>query len=205
MPNFSTSTITISKKDGNLVVVRKPVLSLPEKVIGYLWQVLKLAILIAVVSGFIVYKTGKVDRTVISLSVVIAAGAVIILTILDKRNPPDEDRVLTEVDKVLRHLSFSHPGPSADECENLTFGADGFTVRYRKTTASFSCRRDARPVLRQCPDDTKQEYADVIIPCSLQDGSAPLDFHGTYYEMPRVKIADAKRILAALKEHLGAI
>lgn len=98
----------------------------------------------------------------------------------------------------LRKVAYS---PS-DKDEVLTFGADGFVLQSGGMTLPFSYSHDVRPRLRQSPGE--EGYMDLIIPYSMLAGQIPSNGQGTL-EITLLKIADARQILAALKEHLDAI
>ena len=103
----------------------------------------------------------------------------------------------------LRRQSTVHPPDHENEI--LTFGIDKFVVQYQGMVSSFSYRLDDRPVLRQSDYPSSPKYMDFIIPCSPLGDYVSSDFHSGYYVMSYIELTDAKRILAAFKEHLEMV
>ena len=194
MPYKPTSTVTISKEDGKLVIVRKPVLrTRRETFFGCFWPILifvAIMVFSLTMSFFhILRNSGKeeADAFLLIISVVIFAilVGIIVLVIFDKQ----------------RKHNFVHP-PDYDD-EVLTFDTDKFMVKYHGMVSVFSYRRDARPVLRHCC--YLPESAEVSIPCHPLGDHVSDDFHWGYYDMAYVDRTNAERILAAMKEHFEMI
>lgn len=188
MPYFSASTVTISKEDGKLVVIRKPVYQSPSaESRGCFMAILYFLIILGVICSLLAGTIGTGEATTLFLAVSIATFITAALVFLYAKltNP-----------KVVRLPDY--------ENEILTFEADKFVVQCRDMITSFSYRRDARPVLRRLSYHT-EEYVEIIIPCSPLSDDVPYEFHWGYYEIPRIQIDDAKQIFAAIKEYLDTI
>jgi hypothetical protein len=196
MPHFPTSTVTISREDGKLVIARKPVLpTRRQKFFGCFWPILIvvcLGVFCLVMSFNHIYRTDGKEEAYGFLIVVAVATTAILVAIT----------TLVMRDK-LRRQSVVLPPDYEDEI--LTFGTDKFVIQYQGMISWFSYRLDDRPVLRRCPYSSSQKHVDFVIPCSPLGDYVPSDFHLGYYVMSYIELTDAKRILVAFKEHLEAI
>ena len=192
MPYLSTSTVTITREGGKLVVVRKPVLETPktprEKFFGCFLPILIVVcfVIFSLAMSFNhIYSTEGKEAAYAFLIVITGIPTAILFSVT----------ILVVRDKLKRQ-TINHP-PDYDH-EILTFGVDKFVVKYRGMTFAFSYRQDARPLLRQSPHSTWPKYVDVVIPCTPLGDIVPADFHWGHYEMPSVEIINAKRIPTAL-------
>jgi len=187
------STITIFKKDGKLIVVRKPVF--PSQIkncfgcfVGCFGLLFVLALIIFIVFIILFFSMGE-DK---AYSFLIAVGGYVLIVfiavfILATRDMLADERVV-------------YPPDYWDE--TLAFDIDKFVVQNQGSVHSFSYLHDSPPMLRQNPIWPK--FMDVIIPgVSLDDYDPPdlCEIYTIFY----VNCVDAERIFAALKEHLESI
>ena len=193
MPHIPTSTVTISKEDGKLVIVRKPVFS--KKFVECFWLCLLFVILTTITFGAFIRSVDKNDVFVVLiigvlevvLFMFIAAAPLIIRDIVRKRKnvcPPDYD------------------------VEVLTFDTDKFVVKYHGYAFEYPYRHNISPMLYQVPCGAKS--VDLIISCTpIEDINSIWDLDEeeevvdwVLYEMKKpVDKSDAERIHAALKEY----
>ena len=194
MPYMSTSTVTISKEDGKLVVVRRPVVQTwRDDYRGCFWLIVIFVGIMAfslTMSFFhILRNSGEEEAYAFLLSIVVVIFAVVVgITVL-------------VISSAQRRRNEARPIDFNDEI--LTFDTDKFLVKYQEMVSVFSYRHDAKPVLRCCSHQLW--YADVLIPCHPRRSIVPSEFRGGYYEMDFVEQTDAKRILAALREYFEMI
>jgi len=178
------SDFTISREADKLVVARKPVPIPPETFSGCFVPIATLCFFVFGFFIFILDRFGLKEAYWFLAFVGFTTIIGVILYVREKR----------------RSRSAALPPGYTDEI--LTFDIDKFVVEHEGLISTFSYRLDARPVLRR--SDWSQ-YVDLIIPCSPLSDYVPNNFHlgWGYYEMSCIEIDEAKRILAALKEHLG--
>ena len=191
-----TSTITISKEDGKLVIVKKPIVQTWREryggcLLGILIFVAFLVFVLVMNYLHILRNSGKAEADEFLSAISIAAFIVFIVII-----------VLVVRDKLRQRKNIRPPD---DDNEILTFDTDEFTAKHQGMVSRFSYRRDVEPVL--CYYDRYSHGLSfdviVIIPCNPLGDYVPYSSSRGFYEMWYVNRADAECILAALKEHLG--
>ena len=196
MPYYSTSTVTISREDGKLVIVRKPVVpTRRQKFFGCFWPILIvvcLGVFCLVMSFNHISRTESKEEAYGFLIVIVGAAVAFVFAI-----------TMLIIRDNHRRQSVAHP-PDYDD-EILTFGTDKFVVQYQGMITWFSYRLDERPVLRQCEYSSSLKHVDFAIPCSPLGDFVPSDYHLGYYVMSYIELTDAKQILAAFKEYLETI
>jgi hypothetical protein len=186
------SEVTITKEDGKLVIVRKPIPPTWRGKFGCLFWMAMLIFLSFSVSWYIITFCDPTDEAakfwlVVSGSFGLLVFVVSLLTIRDWCRKPSTD----------------HP-PDYDH-DILTFDVDKFVVRHEGMVAAFAYRFDTRPVLCLRDKEVFPACTDLSIPCIPLDDYVPRMFGFGYCHMHGLDGADAESILAALKEHLAAI
>jgi len=187
---MSTSTVTISKEDDKLVVVRRPVVQTwRDNFWGCFWPIVifvGIMVFSLTMSFFhILRNSGKEEAYGFLLSIVVVIFAVVV------------GIIVLVISSAQRRRSEARPIGYNDEI--LTFDTDKFVVKYQEIASVFSYCCDARPVLRCC---SWSQHADVLIPCRPLGDIVSSEFRGGFYEMTFVEQANAERILAAIREYL---
>ena len=190
------STITISKEDGKLVVVRKPVVQTWRERNGGCLVAIMIFVALMVFSltmsyFHILHNSGKeeADTWLLLISVIPFSVFIVIVGLV--------------VREKLRQTKNVRP-PDYDD-EILIFDIDEFTVKKEGMVIRFSYRYDVKPVLCFHPHygPVLPGRVSVSIPCNPLDDYVPYDCHRGFYEMWSVDKSDAEHILTALREHLG--
>jgi len=196
MRHSPTSTIAISKEDGKLIVVRKPVVQTwRERNGGCLVAILifvAFLIFILVMNYLHILRTsGKEEADVFLITMSITAFIVFIVIII------------LVIRDILRKKKNVLPPDYNDEI--LTFDTGKFTAKKEGMVSSFLYRRDAKPML--CYNDHYghglSDNVIIVIPCEPLGDCVPYSSARGFYEMWSVDKSDAEHILTALKEHIG--
>jgi hypothetical protein len=178
------SQVTITKEDGKLVIIRKPVpfQTTWRERLSNLFLIITIPIFIFLTTIVILFDTTKTTTETVMLFlfdvILIFGSALSIREWLRKQPAPD----------------YYH--------EILTFDTDKFVVQYCGKITAFAYRFDARPELYS---DEIESLDYIRIPCAALEECGIDEFQGGYYDMWIYDRTDVESVLSALKEHLAAI